>query len=188
MKKIGVVATALVAAQLLSGCFLLREAGWSKDKVKAGDATTFKASLIGSGEEAAYFFILPRLEGDISVRRPVFDPKAVLGKRRKLVEDAQLGAIAVASGNGCDAALAQPRQGPSPPSRAYKTSKEIPAPENKFVDATFRAKVAESALKGPVFGVVYVGYWNDDGDGIPEDNDQDAINCSGFSTSGFLTR
>ncbi len=187
MKKLGIAVAALVAAQLLSGCFVMRESGWSKDKVKAGDSTTFKAALLGTGEADSHFFILPRLDGDISIRRPVLDPKEVLGKRRKLVEDAQLGAIAVDSGNGCDAGIAVPRRGP-PDTRAYKTTKEIPAPENKFVDATFRAKVADSSLGGPVFGVVYIGYWDDDGDGIPEDNDQDSINCTGFSSSAFLVK
>ena len=34
----------------------------------------------------------------------------------------------------------------------------------------------------------YVGYWDDDGDGIPEGNDDDQINCTGFTTSGFQVK
>jgi hypothetical protein len=191
-KRLSAVVIALAAAQLFSGCFFLRESNWTKDKVKAGKATTFEAKLIGGDADPSHFFILPRLEGDdVSIRKPVFDAKEKLGPQKSLVEDAVLGQVAVDSGQGCDASIVpdSPRQGPTAPSRAYKTANEISSANNKFVTATFKAKVAEGTAPGTgEVGVVYVGYWDDDGDGIPEDNDDDAINCTGFTTSAFLVK
>ena len=186
-KKFCAVVIALVAAQILSGCYLLRESNWTKDKVQAGKSTTFEAKLVGTSADPTRFFILPRLDGDVQIRKPVFDTKEKLGPPKQLVEDAVLGQVAVDTGSGCDASVVPPpRQGPSIPSRAYKTPNPVQSLENKFVTATFKAKVAASQPTG-VAGVVYVGYWDDDGDGIPEDGD-DAINCTGFTTSAFLVK
>ena len=187
MKKLIAVAVALVAAQLLSGCYILRESNWTKDKVSAGAASTFQAKLVGSGGEPSRFFILPRLEGDHSIRKPLFDTKEKLGPAKQLVEDAVLGQVAVDTGDGCDAAIVSPRRGPTVPSRAYKTPNPVAAPANKFITSTFKAKVSPTELTGLV-GVVYVGYWSDDGDGIPEGNAEDAINCTGFTTSAIVVK
>jgi len=187
-KKFLAIVVALVAAQLLSGCYLLRESNWTKDKVEAGKSTTFEAKLVGTSADPSRFFILPRLSGDVDIRKPVFDTKEKLGPPKQLVEDAVLGQVAVDTGEGCDASIVPPpRQGPATPSRAYKTPNPVQTLENKFVTATFKAKVAASQQSG-VPGVVYVGYWDDDGDGIPEGNSDDAINCTGFTTSAFLVK
>jgi hypothetical protein len=188
-KRLSAVVLALVAAQLLTGCYFLRESNWTKDRVKAGKSTTLEAKLIGGSADPSHFFIMPRLEGDVSIRKPHFDTQEKLGPQKTLVEDAVLGAVAVDSGQGCDASIVpEPRRhGPQPASRAYKTANEIPAASNKFVTSTFKAKVAPSQT-GAVVGVVYVGYWSDDGDGIPEGNDDDSINCTGFTTSAFMVK
>jgi hypothetical protein len=187
MKKLPVVAGALVVAQLLSGCYVLRESNWTKDKVEIGKSTTFEAKLVGTSANSTRFFILPRLAGDVSIRRPVFDTKEKVGSRKKLVEDAVLGQVAVDTGVGCDASVVPPRRGPSVPSRAYKTPNPVPSANNKFVISSFKAKLDPSQTSG-VAGVVYVGYWDDDGDGIPEGNNDDVINCSGFTTAAFLVK
>ncbi len=95
-----------------------------------------------------------------------------------------LGQVAVDTGDGCDAGasglLSQPR--------AYKTANPVVSAQGKFVDATFKAKVASGATDIEVGGVVLVGYWDDDGDGIPEGTNDDAINCTGFTSTAFLIK
>ena len=183
--KLPAVVGALVAALLLGGCYGLRESNWTKDKVEAGKATTFQAKLLGGSGNPSHFFIMPRLQSDeVSIRKPVFDVKEKVGTRKKLVEDAVLGQVAVDTGEGCDAGAGSLSEQP----RAYKTANEIVPAEGKFVDATFKAKVASGATGDQVGGVVFVGYWDDDGDGIPEGTNDDAINCTGFTSTAFLVK
>ncbi len=185
-KRLSAIVIALVAAQLLGGCYGLRESNWTKDKVKPGKSTTFQAHLLGGGAaDPTHFFILPRLESDdVSIRKPIFDTKEKLGPAKNLVEDAVLGQVAVNTGEGCDAGASSLSGQP----RAYKTANPVTSADGKFVDATFKAKVAGGATDAEVGGVVLVGYWDDDGDGIPEGTNDDAINCTGFTSTAFLIK
>lgn len=184
-KGLSAIVIALAAAQLLGGCYGLRESNWTKDKVTPGKLTTFQAHLLGGSADPTQFFILPRLESDdVSIRRPTFDTKEKLGPAKKLVEDAVLGQVAVDTGVGCDAGDSNLSGQP----RAYKTANAVTSAPGKFVDATFKAKVANGATDSQVGGVVLVGYWEDDGDGIPEGTTDDAINCTGFTSTAFLIK
>lgn len=58
LKKVSVALAALLAASLVSGCYVLREVNWSKDQVKKGESTNLRVGLIGfsSDNDPAYVF------------------------------------------------------------------------------------------------------------------------------------
>ena len=189
-KKLSIVIGALVAAQLLSGCYFLRELDWKKDIVPRGESTKATINLQPSGEEeTSYFFMGMAGKGTgFTVKRPVFDVQDVTGQEQKLIEDNSLGEFIE---NDCGVVIPTGSvRGPGIPSVLWRTENEVDGGrENRFVDVRLKAKRASND-GGGFAGVVITGRWIDDGDGVPEDPDttDDSISCTGQSTTSFLMK
>lgn len=194
-KKLFAVVIALVAAQVFSGCYLLRELSWDTDKVKPGDKTTATIGLQGSGstmmargatEQEGRFFLVVLAESSegIAIKRPTFDSNDQLGAKEKLIRDDALLEFAFDQ-PPCDGLIPFRRQGTGP-GGAWRTESTVPNTE-KFIQAKLKAAVADDAPGGGIFGLVASGEWIDDGDDIPEDpgSSEDEITCTGFTTTSF---
>jgi hypothetical protein len=190
-KKVLAVVVALVAAQVLSGCYFLRELNWNKDIVPKGEDTTATVGLQPSGEpkSTSYFFMGATGKGvGFTLGRPVFDSKDVTGQKQKLIEDNSLGD---AIGGNCDVFTpVRSVRGPGVPSELWRTDEEVHADTNKMVQAKLKAKRNSANEGGGFAGLIITGEWEDDGDGIPEDPEtsDDEIMCTGESTTSFILR
>ena len=189
-KKLIVCVGVLVAAQLLSGCYFLRELNWSKDVVPKGENTKATIGLQPSGdEEADYFFMgLAGKGAGFTLGVPTFDSKDVSGQKQKLVEDAELNGLI---GENCDLFIPQARRGAVGGSLLWRTEDPVTAAkEQRLVDATLKAKRQAPGEGGGFVGIFITGFWSDDGDGIPEDpaSTDDEIECTGESTTSFLMK
>ncbi len=182
-KKILAVVGALVAAQLLSGCFALQQFNWSDGKVKAGDNVTGDITLIGNGapgDEKSYFWVyLDRalIDDGTTIKKVRFDSKKTLAKKPvKMVEDPAL--AAAYEEVGCQFA-------PTLEGTLYRTKKRVSSATRKLPHATFKLKTSDESIG--YIGFVTTGDWLDDGDKVPEDPDttDDEISCTG-STTTFL--
>lgn len=186
-RKVLVIVAALVATQLLSGCFFLRELTWNKDKLAPGDKTNATISLqaIDDGPDG-YFFVLPALESDLRYKGANFDQTRALGNRQRMVEDTVLGNEAF---DQCVSLFAGPRlRGPGSDVTAFRTEGVVADNrENKFVEARLKVRAPGSSDAPGGFGVVFTGIWVDDGDEIPEADD-DQIDCTGFSSTSLLPK
>jgi hypothetical protein len=193
-KKLLAVVVALVAAQVFSGCYVLRELSWDKDRVKPGETTTGTISLQGGVNPArargltapqGHFFLAVAGENSagLSFRRPTFDVKDQTGQKEKLTQDSQLFDLAFDIGGGCTNFFTRRQQG-GPPGQLWRTQDPV-ADANKIIQAKLKAKAADSSPGGGLLAVVASGEWIDDGDGVPEDpaSSDDEINCTGFSTT-----
>lgn len=200
-RKLSVAIGALVAAQLLSGCYILREISWNKDKVNDGDKTTATIGLQptggsfgrvaarGNGTEGRFFlFAINENSEGVDLRRPTFDSGDVTNQKEKLTRDNALRDLA--ADGGCPIPIAFARQGPFSGGKVWRTDDDVSSATNKFVDAKLKAKVAQDAPDGGFFGLIASGIWVDDGDGVPEDPDStdDEIDCTGFTTTTFQVK
>ena len=198
-RKLFAVVVALVAAQVFSGCYVLRELNWDKDKIDPGEKSTATIGLQGAGNtttaaiargatgDAGRFFLAVVGEGSggFDISRPTFDSKDQLGAKEKLTRDDELLDLAFDDGP-CSGLLPFRRQQGAPPGRAWRTQDDVES-TNKFIESKMRAKVADDAPGGGFFGFVVSGQWIDDGDDVPEDPDtsDDEISCTGFTTTTF---
>lgn len=199
-KKLSVIVFALVAAQIFSGCYVLREIGWSKDKIKEGEKTKATISLQSSnsgsktlrgvaGEGRFFLASFAEQSEGLSLKRPIFDVGNVIGQKEKLVQDDALADLVFTDEN-CPTPVTA-RRGPGPsPDTLWRTEGDVNENPNKFVDTRLTAKVANGAPGGGLFGLIYTGAWIDDGDGVPEDpaTTDDEIFCSGIATTTFVVK
>jgi hypothetical protein len=201
-KKISAVVFALVAAQLLSGCFVLRELNWSTDKVKPGNKTTATISFTPSGSSPAaltrgapsntHFFLAvlgPTSDG-VTFKRPKFDSDDVTNQKEKLTSDDEMFDYALQN-ESCNSVLAViTRGGSGPPGELWRSQDPVNSNTNEFVEAKLKAKVDDEAPGGGFFGFVFSGYWDDDGDGVVEDpaTSDDVIECAGQTSTSFLVK
>ncbi|MDQ2675411.1 MAG: hypothetical protein M3Y34_01260 [Actinomycetota bacterium] len=204
-KRVLAVVVALVAAQVFSGCYFLRELSWSVDKAKPGEKTVATVGLQptggpsmrllrGPGSGDSYFFLgaAGELTEGIEFKRPIFDSKDVTGQKEKLIADPELYDLAFEDGP-CGSLITAPirRGGGFPvPGVAYRTEGTVSSDTRKFVEAKQKVKVDNGAPGGGFFGLMFSGEWIDDGDGIPEDPEttDDEISCTGFSTTTFQVK
>src|SRR5690349_20025108 len=103
-KKLLVCVGALVAAQLLSGCYVLRELDWNASKIKNGDKATATLGLQGTDTNTANIFARGGTPGEgrvflaalgeggdgLTFKRPTFDSTDQIGAKEKLTEDPDL--------------------------------------------------------------------------------------------------
>jgi hypothetical protein len=189
-KKVLAIVVALVAVQLVSGCYQLREFDWSKDQVKPGDATTGRISLTGVDDkvDGRFFIFVSVLSEDLAAKFPSasWDTNGVFGKPKKMVKDSGL-VTAARDYGGCDGVFVRRQHGPPPiVELAFVTRKNVRDDAPRFVEAELRSKLANGATSGPI-GNVATGEWIDDGDGVPEDPDMtdDEIDCTGSVTTSY---
>jgi hypothetical protein len=186
-KRVGVVVAALVAATALSGCWGLREAFWTKDKLQPREKTTLRVGLIpsGAGEPGRFFLGLLLKNAGMSFGPAKFDATGELGRPKKMVRDSEL-AQALGDFGSCDG----PFPLPGTPNILFRTRGNVSSDTRKFVDATMRARAAGGRQGGGAGGFVVTGNWVDDGDGVPEDPDttDDVLECTGLSTTVVIKR
>lgn len=196
-KKLLVCVGALVAAQLLSGCYVLRELSWDKDKVPAGEKSTATLGLQGTGstvmarggssDEGRFFLVVTgESSGDLTFKRPTFDSKDQTGQKEKLVEDQDL--LNLAFDQGSCASAVPFRQG-GPPGLLWRTEGDAEE-TSKIIEAKLKAKAATDAEEGGFGGLILSGYWIDDGDDVVEDpaSSDDDIGCVGVMTTTLLVK
>jgi hypothetical protein len=184
-KRLLVVVGALIASTLLSGCWLMREASWTKDKVDPGEKTTLRVGLFPANEkENDRFFLGFAFKGENVQFGPAkFDATGELGKPKKMIRDAALRDV-IADDDLCGDQL------PGEPSFVFRTQNNVTDDTRKFIEATLRARTPRSADGGGAGGFLVTGGWRDDGDGIPEDPDlsDDELACTGVSQSAFVIK
>jgi hypothetical protein len=200
-KRLLVVVGALVAAQVLSGCYFLRELNWTKDKLDPGGSSTAKIGLQPSGSVMArggndgYFFLTVLGEGNgIDFNRPVFDTSDVTGQREKLTRDNALRDFVYESGEcGPFGVFRERAERGNVPAILWRTESPISsAPSRKFLNAKLKANASQDA--SGFGGIVSTGQWIDDGDGVPEEEDNDPntqddrISCTGQTTTSILVK
>ncbi len=182
--KIFAVVVALVATQLLSGCYMLRELDWSKDKVGGGETSKARIGTIGTNSiDSGRIFVMGVFQTEgFKLKGAKWDTKGALGNTKKLVRDDELLELA-ASNDGCFGGVAF-RRGPGSAARLYRT-KGLAEESTKFVDASLKAKAPNGNDGDVLVGIVATGIWIDDGDKVPEDpeSSDDEISCSGSSTT-----
>ncbi len=189
-KKLIVCVGALIAAQVLSGCYFLRELNWSKDIVPKGENTTATIGLQPSGaDDDTHFFIVFVGKGaGFTPKAPVFDAANEHGLKEKLVPDSAIGDFL---DENCQTfAPSGARRGP-PGLGAWRTEDVVPSDkENKLVDAKLKIKRDSPNGGGGFGGLILTGEWVDDGDGNVEDPDasDDVISCTGEATTSFLLK
>jgi hypothetical protein len=189
-KKILAVVVALVAAQLLSGCYFLRELNWSKDNVPKGESTKATIGLQSTDEAKfdSYFFLIAVGEGaGFTFKSPVFDAEDVTGQRQKLIADSSIGDFI---GDQCQL-FAPPISGRGPvEAPIWRTENEVSSDTQKMIVAELKAKRDAPNQGGGFGGLVITGEWIDDGDGNIEDPEttDDVVQCTGESTTSFLLK
>jgi hypothetical protein len=187
-RKLFAVVGALVAAQLLSGCYFLRELNWSKDIVPRGESTKATIGLHPTGSpETSYFFLGAAGEGaGFSFKAPVFDANDVTGQKQKLVEDDAIGEFI---DEQCQTFAPPISRGGSAGS-LWRTENEVSSEQEKLIVAKLKAKRNAPNQGGGFGGLVITGEWIDDGDGNVEDPEStdDEILCTGESTTSFVMR
>jgi hypothetical protein len=187
-RKLLAVAGALVAAQLLSGCYFLRELDWNKDIVPKGESTKATIGLQPTGDpEGTYFFIGAAGEGGgFSFKRPVFDAGDVTGQKQKLIEDNAIGGFI---DEQCQT-FVPPISRRGPGGVIWRTENEVSSEIEKLIVAKLTAKRDAANQGGGFGGLVITGEWIDDGDGNVEDPEStdDEIRCTGESTTSFVMR
>lgn len=190
--RIFAIVLALVATQLLSGCYVLRELDWSKDKIGKGEKSTARIGTVGANlGDPGRVFVLGFFDTEnVSVKSAKFDTKKAIGKTKKLVADDELLSIA-GNEDSCFGAVPV-RRGAGGGTTGVKLfrSKGVVKETGKFVDASLTLKAANNNDGGVAIGSVGMGYWIDDGDGVPEDPDasDDEIGCSGTSSTVVLKK
>lgn len=188
MRKLLAVGALAIAVTAFSGCFVLREAGWSVDRVKPGDSTKLTIGLqpsgSGDGSTGYFFMTFPNEHSDgIHIVHPVFDAGGVLGNPKNMVRDDVLRQEIIDEDECSGAGPGVDENFP-----VWRTNHQVNSSAvRKLVDATLKAKTNQSASGGGAFGVLTTGDWADDGDGIPEpsSSSDDEISCNGFATTGF---
>ncbi|MDX6585762.1 MAG: hypothetical protein QOI31_235 [Solirubrobacterales bacterium] len=188
-KKISAVVIALVATQLLSGCYFLRELNWSQDVVPKGKNSTATIGLQPSGaDDDTYFFMGMVGKGSgFTPKAPTFDAENVAGLKEKLIADNSIGDLL---DENCQTFAPAVRRGP-PGLAVWRTEDVVPSDkETKLVVAKLKAKRDSPNQGGGFAGLILTGEWVDDGDGVPEDpgSTDDAITCTGESTTSLLLK
>lgn len=189
-KKLIVCVGTLVAAQVLSGCYFLRELDWSKDLVPKGENTTATIGLQPSGaNDDTHFFIVFVGEGEgFTPKAPVFDAENERGLKEKLTPDSTIGDFLEESCQTFEPSAS--RRGASGLG-VWRTEDVVPSDkETKFVEAKLKV-VRDSPNGGGGFGgLIITGEWIDDGDGNVEDPEttDDDISCTGEATTSFLLK
>jgi hypothetical protein len=187
-KKVLLVVGTLVAATALSGCWAMREAYWTKDKLDPREKTTLRVGLIPSdGPDEGYFFLALLLKHSGLTFGPAkFDATGELGRPKKMVRDPEL-AQAIDDFDVCDSG---PIQLPGSPNMLFRTRGTVSSDTRKFIDATLRARARGGRQGGGAGGFVVTGQWLDDGDGVPEDPlaSDDAMECSGLANTVVIKR
>ena len=188
-RKIGAVVVALVATQLLSGCYLLRELDWSQDKVDSGESTTATIGTVGSdATEEGRLFVLGFFETEgFKLTGAKWDTTEKLGGTKELVRDDELLEIA-GQDDSCFGGV--PLRGViGPATRLFRTNGVVKE-TSKFVDASLKAKAPNGNQGDGMVGIVAMGQWIDDGDGTPEDpeSSDDEISCTGSSSTAVFKK
>jgi hypothetical protein len=197
-KRLLVVVGALVAAQVLSGCYFLRELNWSKDKVEPGGSSVARIGLqpssdvMARGGDDGYFFLTVLGDGEgIDFNRPVFDTADVTGQREKLVRDNALRDFVYENGNcGPFGVFRERVERGGVPAILWRTANPInSAPSRKLLNAKLKATAAQDSTG--FGGIVSTGQWIDNGDGVPQEEDSDPntqddqIRCTGQTTTSL---
>ena len=195
-RKLLVCVGALVAAQLLSGCYVLRELSWDKDKVPAGEKSTATLGLHGTGStvmarggssDEGRFFLVVTGGGseDLTLRRPALDSK----EQRSKGEVFRISAIPNLLDQGSCAAPPRPFRQGGPPGLLWRTEDDAEE-TSKIIEAKLKAKAATDAEEGGFGGLILSGYWIDDGDDVVEDpaSSDDDIGCVGVMTTTLLVK
>lgn len=189
-KKLIFAAAVLVAAQVLSGCYSLREFTWSDDRVEPNGGTRATVSLtpVDDGDDGHFFIRITGI-ADVSTKflRPVFDSRNQIGQRQSMVRDSVL--ASEAGDDGCQGISSVRGGGGSSAffETAFRTEDPVSDATRKFIQATFNSRVGQDAAGG-FLGVVETGIWRDeDSDGVPE-ADNDTITCSGGSSTSYVVK
>lgn len=186
--KIGAVVLALVAAQLLSGCYLLRGLDWSTNKVGPGDTSKATIELQGTGDEVnGRYFVYALLLGDgAKPKGGEFDStEKVYNKAKDLVEDANLASVASVRAS-CQPPTSPIRRRGALEGYAFRTKGSVKE-TIKFIESTLKVRQSGSSTDTGLFGWVFTGEWEDDGDDLPEDPEStdDIIECTGISSTNL---
>ena len=189
-KKVLAIVVALVAAQLLSGCYFLRELTWSKDVVPKGENSKATVGLQPSGaEDDTYFFMGIVGKGfGFTPKTPTFDAENVAGLKEKLTPDSS---IADLIEENCSFFAPPIARGGFPGLAVWRTEDVVPSDkETKLVVAKLKAERDSPNGGGGFAGLIFTGEWVDDGDGEVDDPDSsdDIIECTGESTTSLLLR
>jgi hypothetical protein len=184
-KRLLVVVGALIASTLLSGCWAMREASWTKDKVDPGEKTTLRVGLIPASEKENDRFFLGFLvkASNVQFGPAKFDATGELGRPKKMIRDATLRDV-ISDDDLCGDQL------PGEPNLVFRTQNNVTDDTRKFIEATLRARTQRGADGGGAGGYVFTGAWLDDGDGVPEDPDlsDDELACTGISQVAFVIK
>ena len=186
-KKLVVGVGALVAAQIFSGCYFLREINWNPDLAPKRESTKATISLQSSDEaEPSYFFLGETGKGDgFAFKRPVFDSKDLTGQKQKLIVDEEIGEFL----DACQTFSPPVARGAGAPT-IWRTEDEVSDTDpEKFVELKLKAERA-SNVAGGYGGLIITGQWIDDGDGVVEDPEstEDQFACTGEATTTFLLK
>jgi hypothetical protein len=188
-RKTGAVVVALLATQLLSGCYLLRELDWSQDKVDGGESSTASIGTVGTNAtEKGRVFVLGFFETEgFKLTGAKWDTGEVLGGTKDLVRDDALLELA-GQDESCFGGVPI-RGGAGPSTRLFRTNGLVKE-TSKFVDASLKAKAPPGNAGDAMVGIAAMGLWIDDGDDVPEDPDSsdDEISCTGSSTTAVLKK
>lgn len=187
-KKLLVIVGALIAAQVLSGCYFLREINWSKDLVPKNKSTKATIGLQSTdATEDSHFFLGMQGKGaGFSLKKPVFDSRDDANLKQKMVEDLSLGELI---GSECDLFSPTGARGPST-GGIWRTDEEVKSVKaEKMLQVKVKAKRLSND-SGGFAGIVVTGFWRDDGDGVAEDpgSSDDEFGCTGEATTSFLMK
>jgi hypothetical protein len=174
-KAVGAGILAVGLAFVLSGCFVMRTLTYTKDTVQAGEKTTAKISVIGTGSDMLAargvgdehpFFFLASQAGSVLTNGGTFDTKGRFDGPVALKKDNVLRDNATEACESTTPAAA--RRGP-PPFIYTAVTTEDPfdaTNERKFIDAKVPIRAADANTVDAM--AIFMGTWVDDGDGEPE--------------------
>jgi hypothetical protein len=176
-----------LAAFTLSGCFVMRTLTYTKDKVDAGDKTTALISVEGQteGDEFPFFFLFS--EGGSKVTNGgtldtagIADGPAALTRHDELIPAAE---------DTCPPPPSSKGPGTGAESIVATDSPFTVHNGNKLMDAKLPIKASTHSPGGDALGI-YMGTWNDDGDGVVEDpgSSDDSYDCQPPYLSSILIR
>jgi hypothetical protein len=186
------VALAGAAVMAFSGCFTFVGIDYTKSKMKPGDTTKVTVTSIPASTTAqrGYFFLFIGTPNDNSLVAKAngaqFDLKGNYKGPKPLRNDDALRDEIVSEGSCGSFNLSDFPNSTFKTLRTNNPVKDQGTPQDEQV-SQFKADDAGLFTSVPPTQVlVATGYWNDDGDGIPESGD--TITCTGGSISGLYLK
>jgi hypothetical protein len=192
LKQVGALAAAGVVALAVSGCYAFSGLTISKSALKPGQSSAVTATAYsGSGQaDKDVFFLLVALPnnftgGDTSddplvARAGKFDTKGVIYRKPKaLTADTAIRDALVANG-GCG--TFDFSDAPTDRFVVLATANRVKQTAAKRqVTSTYKLKQIREATENinPQAMITAVGFWDDDGDNVPEPGGIGELNCTG---------